>query len=62
MRMSHIPFATVDWSTVEATEHPGELVDGVRGMALWRTREFGPADKTRLAPRRKHCDHAAGTL
>lgn len=44
MRMSEIPFCSVDWSTLAATEHPGELVDGVRGMALWRTREFGPAD------------------
>jgi hypothetical protein len=43
MRMSDIPFGTVDWSTVPQTEHPGESVDGVRGMALWRTREFGPA-------------------
>ena len=44
MRMSEIPFSTVDWSTVETTEHLGELVDGVRGMALWRTRNFGPPD------------------
>ena len=44
MDIANIPFGTVDWNTVEATEHPGELVDGVRGMALWRTRHFGPQD------------------
>jgi len=36
MEMSGIPFGTTDWSSVERTEHPGE-----RGMAYWRTREFG---------------------
>jgi len=36
MRMSTIPFATTDWSEVERTEHKGE-----RGMAYWRTRQFG---------------------
>ena len=44
MRMAEIPFSTVDWSTVEATEHPGEMVEGRHGVALWRTRNFGPAD------------------
>ena len=44
MRIADIPFNTVDWATVETTEHPGELVDGARGVALWRTRNFGPAD------------------
>lgn len=39
MKMSAIPFGTVDWSTVEPTRHPGEV-----GEALWRTRHFGPAD------------------
>jgi quercetin dioxygenase-like cupin family protein len=34
--MSGIPFATVDWSTVERTEHPGET-----GVATWRTQHFG---------------------
>lgn len=34
--MSGIPFATVDWATVERTEHPGET-----GVATWRTRQFG---------------------
>jgi len=36
MQMSTIPFATTDWSEVERTEHKGE-----RGMAYWRTRQFG---------------------
>ena len=36
MEMSAIPFGTTDWSLVEATEHQGE-----RGVARWRTREFG---------------------
>ena len=36
MHMSEIPFGTTDWSTVEATEHPGE-----QGLARWRTRQFG---------------------
>ncbi|MGQ3356648.1 MAG: DHCW motif cupin fold protein [Phreatobacter sp.] len=37
MKMSDIPFGTVDWSTVEPTRHAGEV-----GEALWRTRHFGP--------------------
>ena len=36
MQMSAIPFGTTDWSLVEPTEHKGE-----RGVARWRTREFG---------------------
>lgn len=36
MRLSHIPFETVDWSTLEATEHRG-----LQGVAYWRTRTFG---------------------
>lgn len=36
MKISEIPFGVTDWSTVEATEHPG-----TSGMALWRTRQFG---------------------
>ncbi len=36
MKMSDIPFATTDWSSVERTEHKGET-----GVAYWRTREFG---------------------
>ena len=37
MRITDIPFGCTDWADVEPTEHPGET-----GMALWRTREFGP--------------------
>ena len=44
MNIADIPFGTVDWSTVEVTENPGEVVDGVRGMAFWRTRHFGSED------------------
>lgn len=36
MFMSGIPFSTTDWSTVAATQHPGET-----GSATWRTRQFG---------------------
>lgn len=36
MQMDDIPFGTTDWSTVAATEHPGET-----GVAWWRTRQFG---------------------
>jgi hypothetical protein len=36
MQMTGIPFGTTDWSEVEATERPGE-----RGVATWRTRQFG---------------------
>lgn len=36
MQLTDIPFGTTDWSTVEATEHPGEA-----GTARWRTRQFG---------------------
>jgi quercetin dioxygenase-like cupin family protein len=39
MRISDIAFGTTDWSTVEATRHPGET-----GTATWRTRHFGPGD------------------
>jgi quercetin dioxygenase-like cupin family protein len=35
MKMSEIPFATVDWATVERTHHAGET-----GHATWRTRQF----------------------
>jgi hypothetical protein len=37
MDIDGIPFVTIDWSDVEATEHKGET-----GTALWRTRQFGP--------------------
>ncbi|HEY5291118.1 MAG TPA: DHCW motif cupin fold protein [Burkholderiales bacterium] len=36
MDMTGIPFGTADWSEVERTEHTGE-----RGLAYWRTRQFG---------------------
>ena len=36
MEIAGIPFGTVDWSQVERTEHSGE-----RGIAHWRTRQFG---------------------
>ncbi len=36
MDMTGIPFATTDWSAIEQTEHQGE-----RGVAYWRTRQFG---------------------
>ncbi len=36
MKMAGIPFATTDWSKIEPTEHKGE-----RGIAYWRTCEFG---------------------
>lgn len=36
MQMSAIPFGTTDWSKVEPIEHKGE-----RGLAYWRTRQFG---------------------
>ena len=37
MKITDLPFCTVDWDTVEPTKHQGE-----RGAALWRTRHFGP--------------------
>ncbi|MFL9925780.1 DHCW motif cupin fold protein [Herbaspirillum lusitanum] len=36
MRIDQLPFGTTDWSTIEATEHPG-----ITGKALWRTCKFG---------------------
>lgn len=36
MHISSIPFGTTDWSTIAPTEHQGE-----RGLALWRTQQFG---------------------
>ena len=36
MKMTKIPFGVTDWSEIEKTEHKGE-----RGIACWRTREFG---------------------
>lgn len=36
MQLSDIPFGTTDWSRIEATSHAGE-----RGVAHWRTQQFG---------------------
>ena len=36
MEMKDIPFGTTDWSSIARTEHKGE-----RGVAYWRTRDFG---------------------
>jgi hypothetical protein len=36
MQINDIPFGTTEWSSVERVEYPGE-----RGVATWRTREFG---------------------
>lgn len=36
MKMSNIPFGTVDWADVERTEHQGDS-----GIAYWRTQRFG---------------------
>lgn len=36
MKIVDVPFHTIDWSTVEVTEHKGES-----GKALWRTIEMG---------------------
>ena len=36
MQMKDIPFGTTDLSTIPATEHAGE-----RGMAWWKTCQFG---------------------
>ena len=36
MQMSGIPFGTTDWSHVPRTEH-----QGARGVAYWRTQNFG---------------------
>ncbi|MBU4682913.1 DHCW motif cupin fold protein [Cedecea davisae] len=37
MQITDLPFNTTDWATLTPTEHPG-----ITGMALWRTRQFGP--------------------
>ncbi|GAU83881.1 DHCW motif cupin fold protein [Bosea sp. BIWAKO-01] len=52
MRMSEIPFGTVDWSSVEPVRHPGE-----KGEAIWRTRFFGPAEN---AIRVRMVEYSAG--
>lgn len=39
MKITDIPFCTVDWSTIPPTRHTGEV-----GEALWRTQYFGPPE------------------
>ena len=34
--MSHIPFQTIDWNSIEKVEYKGEM-----GVAFWQTIEFG---------------------
>jgi len=36
MKITEVPFCTVDWSQVVPSEHPGE-----QGKAYWRTLEVG---------------------
>ena len=36
MQISAIPFGTTEWSLIERDEHKG-----ARGLAYWRTRQFG---------------------
>lgn len=36
MKLRDIPFQVIDWSGVEAEEHPGEA-----GVASWKSRHFG---------------------
>ncbi|OLS61486.1 DHCW motif cupin fold protein [Pseudomonas putida] len=36
MELTAIPFATTDWSTIDAVAYPGET-----GTAYWRTCQFG---------------------
>ena len=36
MKITALPFGTVDWNAVEQTTHAGQT-----GEALWRTRQFG---------------------
>jgi quercetin dioxygenase-like cupin family protein len=37
MQITDLPFGLTDWTAVEPSEHPGEA-----GIAVWRTRQFGP--------------------
>jgi len=37
LEITHLPFGTIDWSQLTPTAHQGES-----GVALWRTRQFGP--------------------
>ncbi len=36
MKLENMPFATVDWTKIEPSEHRGDS-----GMAYWRTMQFG---------------------
>ncbi len=36
MKIEHVAFQTIDWTTVARTEHPGDP-----GVAYWQTRELG---------------------
>ncbi len=36
VKITDIPFQTVDWNSVEPTQHAGE-----QGMAFWRTKQHG---------------------
>jgi len=36
LRIVDLPFGTTDWEALPSTEHPG-----ARGLARWRTRQFG---------------------
>jgi hypothetical protein len=36
MKMRNIPFGTTRWEDIQPTEHTGD-----RGLAVWRTRQFG---------------------
>ncbi|MFB9886270.1 DHCW motif cupin fold protein [Balneatrix alpica] len=36
MEIYELPFGVTDWSSIEPTEHKGEI-----GSALWRTKQFG---------------------
>ena len=36
MKIADLPFGTTDWSSIDRTEHKGEV-----GTAYWRTRNFG---------------------
>jgi quercetin dioxygenase-like cupin family protein len=48
MHLHDIPFGITDWSSLEASEHPGET-----GVARWRTCQFG-------AVRVRMVDYSAG--
>ncbi|MDD2384319.1 MAG: DHCW motif cupin fold protein [Sulfurospirillaceae bacterium] len=53
MNTKNIPFQTIDWSTIQRTEHTGET-----GMAYWQTLQF-PGLRIRLVEYSKNylADH-----